>query len=144
MTTGGAHLPIAEVLEALQTEFPDVTVTKIRFLESQGLIEPERTPSGYRKFYAEDVSRLRWILAEQRDHGSSLQELKARLAEFGPDGPPEVAPLADAPAPTPAATSPTAPTKTASGATTAVAAPTTSASGATTAVAAPTTSASGA
>ena len=54
-----SHLSIGEVLSLLQDEFPDVTISKIRFLESQGLIDPERTPSGYRKFYEADVERLR-------------------------------------------------------------------------------------
>ena len=49
---------IGEVLVSVKTEFPDITISKIRFLESEGLIEPERTPSGYRKFYPDDVERL--------------------------------------------------------------------------------------
>ena len=53
-----AYLSIGEVLSLLKEEFPDITISKIRFLESQGLIDPERTPSGYRKFYAGDVDRL--------------------------------------------------------------------------------------
>ena len=61
----GSHLSIAEVLGLLLTEFPDVTISKIRILESQGLIEPERTPSGYRKFSRVDVERLREILRQQ-------------------------------------------------------------------------------
>jgi len=61
----GSHLSIAEVLGILLAEFPDVTISKIRILESQGLIEPERTPSGYRKFSREDVERLREILRQQ-------------------------------------------------------------------------------
>ncbi|MBU6201169.1 MAG: MerR family transcriptional regulator [Acidobacteria bacterium] len=61
----GSHLSIAEVLGILLVEFPDVTISKIRILESQGLIEPERTPSGYRKFSREDVDRLRGILRQQ-------------------------------------------------------------------------------
>ena len=63
-----AHLSIGEVLALLQKEFPDVTISKIRFLESQGLLDPERTPSGYRKFYEPDVERLRWILRQQREN----------------------------------------------------------------------------
>ena len=55
----GAHLSIGEVLAELRDEFPDITISKIRFLESQGLIDPERTPSGYRKFYDQDLARLR-------------------------------------------------------------------------------------
>ncbi len=54
-----AHLSIGEVLAELRAEFPDVTISKIRFLESEGLIQPERTPSGYRKFAREDLARLR-------------------------------------------------------------------------------------
>ncbi len=64
----GDHLSIGEVLALLRDEFPDVTISKIRFLESQGLIDPERTPSGYRKFYDDDVTRLRWILTQQKEH----------------------------------------------------------------------------
>ncbi|MFK8023414.1 MAG: MerR family transcriptional regulator, partial [Ilumatobacter sp.] len=62
-----SHLSIGEVLTLLLEEFPDVTISKIRFLESQGLIEPERTASGYRKFYDTDVELLRVILREQKD-----------------------------------------------------------------------------
>lgn len=61
----GSHLSIAEVLGLLLDEFPEVTISKIRILESQKLIEPERTPSGYRKFSREDVERLREILRQQ-------------------------------------------------------------------------------
>lgn len=80
--TDGAHRSIGEVLDLLKPEFPDVTVSKIRFLESQGLIAPERTPSGYRKFYGPDVDRLRWILAQQRDHFLPLKVIKSRLAQL--------------------------------------------------------------
>ena len=73
------HLSIGEVLSLLQDEFPDVTISKIRFLESQGLLDPERTPSGYRKFYEPDVRRLRWILTQQRDHFLPLKVIKDRL-----------------------------------------------------------------
>jgi DNA-binding transcriptional MerR regulator len=73
------YLSIGEVLGLLLEEFPDVTISKIRFLESQGLIEPERTPSGYRKFYDDDVSRLRFILREQREHYLPLKVIKGRL-----------------------------------------------------------------
>ena len=74
-----AHLSIGEVLGLLQEEFPDVTISKIRFLESQGLIDPERTPSGYRKFYDGDVERLRFILREQKEHFLPLKVIKDRL-----------------------------------------------------------------
>jgi DNA-binding transcriptional MerR regulator len=76
-----AHLSIGEVLSLLQEEFPDITISKIRFLESQGLLDPERTPSGYRKFYDDDIARLRWILAQQRDNFLPLKVIKERLAQ---------------------------------------------------------------
>jgi len=74
-----AFLSIGEVLSLLKDEFPDVTISKIRFLESQGLLDPERTPSGYRKFYETDVERLRWILRQQREHFLPLKVIKGRL-----------------------------------------------------------------
>jgi DNA-binding transcriptional MerR regulator len=82
------HLSIGEVLEQLRDEFPDVTISKIRFLESQGLIDPERTPSGYRKFSGADLDRLRWILLQQRDHFLPLRVIKERLDDFGSRGAP--------------------------------------------------------
>ena len=66
MITDRDYLSIGEVLALLLEEFPDVTISKIRFLESQGLIEPERTPSGYMKFTDSEVERLRFILREQK------------------------------------------------------------------------------
>src|SRR5438309_8087470 len=73
------YLSIGEVLTLLKDESPDVTISKIRFLESQGLLDPERTPSGYRKFYDNDVARLRWILRQQREHFLPLKVIKGRL-----------------------------------------------------------------
>jgi len=73
------YLSIGEVLALLLEEFPDVTISKIRFLESQGLIDPERTPSGYRKFYDPDVDRLRVILREQRENFLPLRVIRDRL-----------------------------------------------------------------
>ncbi len=70
---------IGEVLVSVKTEFPDITISKIRFLEAEGLIEPERTPSGYRKFYVDDVDRLRSILRMQRDEYLPLKVIKERL-----------------------------------------------------------------
>ena len=98
--TDRVFLSIGEVLELLKEEFPDITISKIRFLESQGLIDPERTPSGYRKFYDPDVARLRWILEQQRDHFLPLKVIKDRLAagEEGRAGEP-VAQEPAAPAP---------------------------------------------
>ncbi len=81
-----SHLSIGEVLSLLREEFPDVTISKIRFLESQGLVDPERTPSGYRKFYDHDVERLRWILRQQREHFLPLKVIRGRLTEHGEDG----------------------------------------------------------
>jgi DNA-binding transcriptional MerR regulator len=77
------HLSIGEVLSLLREEFPDITISKIRFLESQGLLDPERTPSGYRKFYEPDVERLRWILRQQREHFLPLKVIKGRLLGGG-------------------------------------------------------------
>ena len=74
------HLSIGEVLGLLQVEFPDVTISKIRFLEAQGLLDPERSPSGYRKFRDDDIDRIRWILLQQRDHFLPLKVIKERLA----------------------------------------------------------------
>jgi DNA-binding transcriptional MerR regulator len=79
------HLSIGEVLSLLREEFPDVTISKIRFLESQGLVDPERTPSGYRKFYEQDVERLRWILRQQREHFLPLKVIRGRLGDSVPD-----------------------------------------------------------
>jgi DNA-binding transcriptional MerR regulator len=75
------YLSIGEVLEAIRAEFPDVSISKIRFLETEGLITPERTSSGYRKFYGDDVARLRHILSLQRDHFLPLRVIRERLLE---------------------------------------------------------------
>jgi DNA-binding transcriptional MerR regulator len=74
-----AYMTIGEVLGLLSGEFPDITVSKIRFLESEGLIEPERSPSGYRKFAQADTERLRFILTAQRDHYLPLRVIKEHL-----------------------------------------------------------------
>jgi DNA-binding transcriptional MerR regulator len=95
-----AHLSIGEVLSLLQQEFPDVTISKIRFLESQGLLDPERTPSGYRKFYETDIERLRWILTQQRENFLPLRVIKDRL-EGRPDSEPVDADGEESPAETP-------------------------------------------
>jgi DNA-binding transcriptional MerR regulator len=75
------YLSIGDVLTLLREEFPDVTISKIRFLESQGLVNPERSPSGYRKFFEHDVERLRWVLRQQREHFLPLKVIRDRLAE---------------------------------------------------------------
>ena len=84
-----SYLAIGDVLALLREEFPDVTISKIRFLESRGLLDPERTPSGYRKFYESDVDRLRWILRQQREHFLPLKVIKGRLENgmTDPDAP---------------------------------------------------------
>lgn len=79
---GNQHHSIGDVLGVLREEFPDITISKIRFLESQGLIDPERTPSGYRKFYDADVARLRWILHQQKEHFLPLKVIKGRLEQL--------------------------------------------------------------
>jgi DNA-binding transcriptional MerR regulator len=91
-----SYLSIGDVLTLLREEFPDVTISKIRFLESQGLVNPERSPSGYRKFFDHDVERLRWVLRQQREHFLPLKVIRDRLAEgdLG-EGPPEAEPVAD-------------------------------------------------
>src|SRR5271157_3400751 len=83
-----SHLSIGEVLSLLRAEFPDVTISKIRFLESQGLVNPERSPSGYRKFYDHDVERLRWVLRQQREHFLPLKVIRDRLASEAGEGVP--------------------------------------------------------
>jgi DNA-binding transcriptional MerR regulator len=77
---------IGEVLVSVKAEFPDITISKIRFLESEGLIEPERTPSGYRKFYEQDVERLKHILRMQRDEYLPLKVIKERLVKEAAGG----------------------------------------------------------
>ncbi len=99
-TKQASYLSIGEVLGLLLEEFPDITISKIRFLESQGLISPERTPSGYRKFYEADVELLRVILTEQRQNYLPLRVIKDRLdsGEIDPTGDhqrPEDAPVAE-------------------------------------------------
>jgi DNA-binding transcriptional MerR regulator len=87
-TTNVGYLSIGEVLGLLLEEFPDITISKIRFLESQGLISPERTASGYRKFYDDDVQLLRVILTEQHQNYLPLRVIKDRLdsGEIDPTG----------------------------------------------------------
>ena len=84
MSPEAPHLSIGEVLAQLRDEFPDITISKIRFLESQGLLDPERTPSGYRKFYEPDIERLRWILRQQRENFLPLRVIKDRLQSTTP------------------------------------------------------------
>jgi DNA-binding transcriptional MerR regulator len=74
-----ALLTIGEVLVRLRDEFPDISISKIRFLETNGLVSPERTASGYRKFSLVDVERLRYVLRMQRDHFLPLRVIKEHI-----------------------------------------------------------------
>jgi DNA-binding transcriptional MerR regulator len=78
-------MSIGAVLDLLRPEFPDVTISKIRFLEAEGLVTPQRSASGYRRFTAYDCARLRYILTAQRDHYLPLKVIKAHL-DAQPDG----------------------------------------------------------
>jgi DNA-binding transcriptional MerR regulator len=78
-----AYFGIGEVLAQLRAEFPDISVSKIRFLETEGLIQPARSPSGYRKFGPADVDRLRYILTAQRDRYLPLRVIKDQLDADG-------------------------------------------------------------
>ena len=75
-------MSIGEVLAQLRPDFPDVTISKIRFLESEGLVEPERAPSGYRRFSHDDLARLRYVLTVQRDHYLPLRVIKEQLEQL--------------------------------------------------------------
>ena len=75
-------MSIGEVLAQLRADFPDVTISKIRFLESEGLVEPERAPSGYRRFSHDDLARLRYVLTVQRDHYLPLRVIKEQLEQL--------------------------------------------------------------
>lgn len=91
---------IGEVINLLRSEFPDVTVSKIRFLESKGLVRPDRSASGYRMFTDDDVHRIQYILSEQRDHYLPLKVIKSKLTawEHGEESPvtPEAGPPPEA------------------------------------------------
>src|ERR1700716_3726554 len=78
-------MSIGAVLDLLRPDFPDVTISKIRFLEAEGLVTPQRAASGYRRFTAYDCARLRFILTAQRDHYLPLKVIKAQL-DNQPDG----------------------------------------------------------
>ncbi|MFE6777630.1 MerR family transcriptional regulator [Streptomyces sp. NPDC057702] len=77
--TDGRLMSIGAVLNLLRDEFPEVTISKIRFLEAEGLVEPQRTPSGYRKFSRADVERLGYVLRTQRDHYLPLKVIREHL-----------------------------------------------------------------
>jgi DNA-binding transcriptional MerR regulator len=73
-------MSIGEVLAELRPEFPDTTISKLRFLEAEGLVEPQRTPAGYRKYSWDDVARLRYVLGAQRDQYLPLRVIREQLA----------------------------------------------------------------
>src|SRR4030066_478157 len=75
-------MSIGDLLKSLKGEFPDLTISKVRFLESEGLIEPERTPSGYRKFSQADAQRLRFILKLQREKYLPLKVIREKIDEL--------------------------------------------------------------
>ncbi|MEU9589152.1 MerR family transcriptional regulator [Streptomyces sp. NPDC048219] len=77
--TDSGLMSIGTVLNTLRDEFPDITISKIRFLESEGLVEPRRTPAGYRKFSAGDIERLGHVLRMQRDHYLPLKVIREHL-----------------------------------------------------------------
>lgn len=82
MSTAAASdglLSIGEVLQLLRSDFPDISISKIRYLESENLVEPARTPSGYRKFTRADAERLRYVLRMQRDHYLPLKVIREHL-----------------------------------------------------------------
>ncbi|WP_199736932.1 MULTISPECIES: MerR family transcriptional regulator [Micromonospora] len=79
-------MSIGEVLAQLRVEFPDVTISKLRFLEAEGLVEPQRTPAGYRKYGWDDVARLRFVLSAQRDQYLPLRVIRDQLAEWDASG----------------------------------------------------------
>lgn len=83
-------MSIGEVLAQLRVDFPDTTLSKLRFLEAEGLVEPQRTAAGYRKYSWDDVARLRFVLTAQRDQYLPLRVIREQLAEWdaagGPSG----------------------------------------------------------
>lgn len=90
-------LTIGDVAELLQGEFPSVTISKLRFLESEGLIHPPRTPAGYRSYREIDVERVRYILRQQRDHFLPLRVIKSKLSAWERGEEPTMAPPAGPP-----------------------------------------------
>lgn len=92
-------MSIGEVLAELRAEFPDTTISKLRFLEAEGLVEPRRTPAGYRKYSWDDVARLRFVLSAQRDQYLPLRVIREQLAARDAAGAPPVRLVAVGPAP---------------------------------------------
>ncbi|MEW2358490.1 MerR family transcriptional regulator [Spirillospora sp. NPDC029432] len=96
-----APMTIGDVLGLLRPDFPDITISKIRFLEAEGLIEPQRSPAGYRKFCDADVERLRFILTSQRDHYLPLRVIRQQLEARDRGEPAPASAAAPVPAPVP-------------------------------------------
>ncbi len=91
----GVSRSIGQVLASLKDDFPDISISKIRFLESEGLITPERAPSGYRRYGEHDLERLRYVLAVQRDHYLPLKVIKEHLAAMDSGTTPPTVPALD-------------------------------------------------
>jgi DNA-binding transcriptional MerR regulator len=85
-------MSIGEVLAHLRTEFPDTTISKLRFLEAEGLVDPQRTASGYRKYSWHDVARLRFVLTAQRDQYLPLRVIREQLERMESEPPPPARP----------------------------------------------------
>jgi DNA-binding transcriptional MerR regulator len=98
-------MSIGEVLAELRVDYPDTTISKLRFLEAEGLVEPSRTPAGYRKYTRADIARLRYVLAAQRDHYLPLRVIREQLAAIDRGETPAGAPVLVA-VPPPVATAP--------------------------------------
>jgi DNA-binding transcriptional MerR regulator len=94
---------IGQVLKSLQDEFPDISISKIRFLEAEGLISPERAPSGYRRYSGSDIERLAYVLRAQKNHYLPLKVIREHLALIDQGAEP---PVLEAPAPAPLTASP--------------------------------------
>src|SRR4051794_28025054 len=73
---------IGQVLAILRTDFPDISISKIRFLEAEGLVTPQRAPSGYRRYTETDVERLRYVLAVQREQYLPLKVIREHLEQI--------------------------------------------------------------
>jgi DNA-binding transcriptional MerR regulator len=106
-------MSIGEVLAELRADYPDTTISKLRFLEAEGLVEPSRTPAGYRKYTRADVARLRYVLAAQRDHYLPLRVIREQLAAIDrgetPVGTPVLVAVPPPPGPADAAARPEPP-----------------------------------
>lgn len=88
--SGQTLLSIGQVLQRLTPEFPDLSPSKLRFLEDRDLVKPGRTPAGYRTYSNSDVDRLRFILGVQRDHYLPLKVIKQYLDDLDAGGSPEL------------------------------------------------------